>query len=79
MTARTDCSWNAASNASWITITNPVTATQGNGTVYYSVAANPNPGTVRKGSISVAGQSVTISQGTVTTTTTKRIPPGKKK
>ena len=57
VTARTDCSWNAASNNAWITI-NPVTATQGNGTVYYSVAPNPTPGTVRKGSITVAGQSV---------------------
>jgi C1A family cysteine protease len=76
--ARTDCSWSASSNASWISV-GQVTATQGNGTVYYSVAPNPTPGTVRKGSITVAGQSVSISQGTATTTTTKKVPPGKKK
>jgi len=78
VTARADCKWSAVSNASWITI-GLVTATQGPGTVNYSVASNPNPGTVRKGSITVSGQSVTISQGTVTNTTTKKIPPGKRK
>jgi hypothetical protein len=79
VTARTDCSWSASSSASWITITNPVTATQGNGTVYYSVAPNPTPGTVRKGAITMAGQSVTVSQGTTITPTTRKTPPGKKK
>ena len=77
VTARTDCTWNAVDNASWITI-GPVTATQGPGTVNYSVATNPTPGTVRKGSITVAGQSVTVSQGTATPTI-KKIPPGKKR
>jgi hypothetical protein len=74
VTARVDCSWNAVSNAAWITI-GSVTAIQGNGMVNYSVAANPHPGTVRKGSITVAGQSVAISQGTAI----KKVPPGKKK
>jgi C1A family cysteine protease len=63
VTARADCSWQAVSNASWITI-DQVTASLGNGTVYYSVAPNPNPGTVRKNSITVAGQSFTVNQGT---------------
>ena len=74
VTARTDCSWNTATNNDWITISSPVTATFGSGTVSYRVAANPAPGTVRNGSINVAGQSVTISQGTATTT--KKTAPG---
>jgi C1A family cysteine protease len=65
ITARADCSWSAVSNNDWITI-DQVTASLGNGTVYYSVAPNPTPGTARKGSITVASQSVTISQGTTT-------------
>jgi C1A family cysteine protease len=78
VTARVDCTWNAGSNASWISI-GQVTGTQGNGTVYYSVEPNPTPGTVRKSSITVAGQSVTVSQGSTTTTTTRKTPPGKRK
>jgi C1A family cysteine protease len=74
VTARTDCTWNAVSNASWITI-GQVTATQGSGTVYYSVAANTTTAS-RTGTLSVAGQSVTISQVGTTTTTTKKTPPG---
>ena len=76
VTARADCSWNAVSNASWITI-DRVTAAQGNGTVYYSVAANTTTSS-RKGTLSVAGQSVTISQSATadTTPTTKKTPPG---
>jgi C1A family cysteine protease len=70
VTARADCSWNAGSNNSWITI-DQVTASLGNGTVYYSVAPNPTPGTARKGSITVATQSVTVSQGTTTNNTAK--------
>ncbi len=65
VTAGANCSWNAVSNASWITISQ-VTASHGNGTVYYSVAPNPTSGTARKGSITIAGQSFTVSQGTTT-------------
>jgi len=75
VTARTDCTWNAASSASWINISQ-VTATKGNGTVYYSVAANTTTSS-RKGTLTVAGQSVAISQAAATdTTTTKKTPPG---
>jgi len=70
VTARADCSWNAVSNNDWITV-DQVTASQGNGTVYYSVATNPTPGTVRKGSITVAGQSFTVNQGTATNNTAR--------
>jgi hypothetical protein len=54
------CSWTAASNnTSWITITSGTSGT-GNGTVNYSVAANT--GATRTGSITVAGQTFSISQ-----------------
>jgi C1A family cysteine protease len=71
VTAAANCSWNAVSNNSWITVTQ-VTATQGNGTVYYSVAPNPTPGTVRNGSITVAGQPFAVTQGTATKVTPTR-------
>ena len=54
------CSWSAASNNNWITISQ-VTAGNGNGTVYYRVAAN-RAATTRTGSITVAGQRLIISQ-----------------
>jgi C1A family cysteine protease len=77
--AGANCAWNSVSNAAWITI-GKVTATQGNGTVYYSVAPNTTS-TSRQSSISVAGQSITISQNAAasTTPTTKKTPPGSAK
>jgi hypothetical protein len=60
VTANNNGPWTAVSNATWITITQ-VTATQGNGQVYYSVTSNPTS-TSRQGSIIVAGQSFSISQ-----------------
>jgi len=53
------CSWTAASNDSWITITSGGGGT-GNGTVNYSVAANP--GTPRTGTMFIAGQIFTVTQ-----------------
>jgi len=59
------CAWTAASNSAWITIT---TITQvisgvngpGSGTVNYSVAANT--GAARTGTMTIAGQSCTVTQ-----------------
>jgi uncharacterized protein (UPF0248 family) len=59
VTATTGCSWTAAANNSWITITGGTSGT-GNGNVSYSVAANT--GGSRSGTITVAGQTFTISQ-----------------
>ncbi len=59
VSAGTGCGWTAASNASWITITNGSNGS-GNGTVNYSF--NTNPGPARTGTLSVAGQTFTISQ-----------------
>jgi hypothetical protein len=54
------CSWTAASNASWITITSGSSST-GSGTVAYSVAANTT-GSLRTGTMTVAGSIITVTQ-----------------
>ena len=54
------CNWSAASNASWISISSGSAGT-GNGVVVYSVAANL-AASVRTGTMTVAGQTVTITQ-----------------
>ena len=54
------CSWTAASNASWITITSGSSVT-GSGTVTYSVAANTT-GSTRTGTMTVAGSTITVTQ-----------------
>ncbi|MFM8441272.1 MAG: BACON domain-containing protein, partial [Acidobacteriota bacterium] len=53
------CSWTAASNNTWITVTSGSSGT-GSGTVGYSVAANT--GTSRSGTITAGGQTFTINQ-----------------
>jgi hypothetical protein len=55
------CSWQAASQTQWITITAGSTGI-GNGLVNYSVAANAT-GKSRKGSIIVAGKTFAVKQG----------------
>ena len=54
------CGWSASSNASWVTIMSGGQGT-GNGTINYSVAANPGS-TARSGQITVQGQVHTINQ-----------------
>ncbi len=61
VTTTAGCAWTAASNDSWITVTSGATGT-GNGTVGYSVAANS--GADRTGTITIAGQTFTITQVT---------------
>jgi hypothetical protein len=55
----TGCSWTAVSNNAWITITSGSSGVDG-GTVTFSVA--PNTGPAQVGSITVAGNTVTINQ-----------------
>ena len=57
------CNWTAASNSPWITITSGSSGA-GNGTVNFTAAANT--GAVRVGSITVAGQTVTVNQPAAT-------------
>ncbi|MBL8167193.1 MAG: putative Ig domain-containing protein [Acidobacteria bacterium] len=59
VTAGSGCDWTAVSQAPWISITSGASGT-GNGSVSYSVAANP--GLARNGTITVAGYSFSISQ-----------------
>jgi len=52
-------SWTASTTASWITITGPASGA-GNGTVSFTVAANT--GAARSGTLTINGQTFTISQ-----------------
>ncbi|MCI0339507.1 MAG: hypothetical protein L0226_18190 [Acidobacteria bacterium] len=54
------CSWTAASNESWITITSSGGGS-GNGMVNFTVAANPGI-SPRAGTITIAGRSLTVTQ-----------------
>lgn len=53
------CSWTAASNAAWITLAD--TGGTGSGAVAFQVAANPSKFS-RTGTLTVAGQTVSITQ-----------------
>ncbi len=65
-----DCSYSAVSNNSFITIVSGASGT-GNGTVSYSVAANS--GAARTGTITVGGQTFTISQSAIPTLTINNV------
>ncbi len=54
------CMWTAASNDSWITITSGDSGS-GNGTVEYSLAANPDTSS-RTGTMTIATQTFTVTQ-----------------
>jgi YVTN family beta-propeller protein len=56
---QSNCPWTAVSNDSWITIQSGNSGT-GNGTVYYSV--DQNTGAARTGTITVGGQTFTVTQ-----------------
>jgi len=60
VTAGSTCNWTATSSATWITISSGGSGT-GNGTVNYTVAANTAT-TSRTGTLTVAGQTVTVTQ-----------------
>jgi hypothetical protein len=61
VTTTTGCTWTAVSNAtSWITVTSGASG-DGNGTVKYSVAANPD-NAARSGSLTIGGKPVTVNQ-----------------
>ncbi len=60
VTTQANCAWTATSNASWLTITSGASG-NGSGTVGYSVAAN-TAATQRTGTLTVAGQTFTVTQ-----------------
>jgi uncharacterized repeat protein (TIGR01451 family) len=53
-----NCGWTSTSNANWITITHSSNCC--NGSVYYTVA--PNSGAARTGTMTIAGQTFTVTQ-----------------
>ena len=59
VTTGVGCTWTANSNSGWITVTGGSGGT-GSGTVSYSIA--PNTGPARSGTLTVAGQTVTVNQ-----------------
>ncbi|HEX8288818.1 MAG TPA: BACON domain-containing carbohydrate-binding protein [Pyrinomonadaceae bacterium] len=59
LTAGPGCTWNAASNADWISITGGASG-NGNGTISFSV--QPTSGADRNGTITIAGQTFTVNQ-----------------
>ena len=67
VTAGTGCTWTASTSTTWITMT--VTSGSGNGTAAFTVAAN-TAGTSRSGSVTIAGQTVSVTQAGVTCTYT---------
>lgn len=56
-----ECSWSATTPSTWIQLA-ATTSGQGNGSVPYTVAANPDP-VARQGAIVVGGAQATVSQG----------------
>jgi PKD repeat protein/pimeloyl-ACP methyl ester carboxylesterase len=60
VSAGNGCAWAATENLDWLTITSGSSGT-GNGTVTYSLSANTST-TTRTGSITVAGQTFTVTQ-----------------
>lgn len=65
VTATGSCAWTAVSNSSFITVTSGATGS-GNGSVNFSVAANTTS-TQRTGSITIAGQTFSVTQDGTTT------------
>ncbi|MBF0609290.1 MAG: VCBS repeat-containing protein [Magnetococcales bacterium] len=59
-TPNSSCTWTAASNVSWISITSASSGT-GNGTVNYTVAENTTT-SKRTGTMTIAGQTFTVNQ-----------------
>jgi hypothetical protein len=59
VTANAGCAWTATSNDNWLTVTSGGSGT-GNGATNYLVAANSGP--ARTGTLTVAGQTVTVTQ-----------------
>jgi hypothetical protein len=60
LTAQSDCYWSASSNANWITLNAGSTSGVGSATLQFTVAANAGAG--RTGTLSVMGQTFTVTQ-----------------
>lgn len=71
VTAGPACGWTGVSNDSWITVTGDTGS--GTGVVTYTAAANT--GVARTGTVSVAGQTFTVSQAAAATPCTYAVAP----
>ena len=76
VTAPDGCGWTATSNDSWITISSGNSGS-GNGTVNYSVSANASDFS-RTGTITIAGETFTVTQDGISTSCTSSISPTNK-
>ena len=72
VTAASGCAWTARSSVAWVTVIAGASGT-GNGSVAFSVAANP--GGVRTGTVTVAGQTFTVTQAAAAIACTYAISP----
>jgi hypothetical protein len=68
VTSGAACGWTAVSNVTWITVTAGSSGTS-NGSVGYNVASNSTASS-RTGTLTVAGQTVTVTQPTSLTAPT---------
>ena len=57
VTTSADCAWTTASSSSWLSVT-----AGGNGSAAVTITATPNLGPARTGTVTIAGQAVTIAQ-----------------
>lgn len=57
-----NCAWTAAANADWLSITNPPPPGGGNGPGNVTYAAAANSGAQRTGTLTIAGQTFTVTQ-----------------
>jgi hypothetical protein len=72
VTAASGCAWTASSSVAWFTVIAGASGT-GNGSVAFRVAANP--GGVRTGTVTVAGQTFTVTQAAAAVACTYTISP----
>lgn len=72
VTAGAGCAWTAGRNADWLAITSGANGS-GNGTVGFTVAANQ--GTARTGTLTIAGQTVSVTQAAAPVACTYSISP----
>ncbi len=75
VTASSECSWTAATYANWISVIS--VSSSGNGSVFFSVAANTST-SPRTGTVIIAGRSLTVSQAGATVRITNALASGKK-
>jgi len=75
VTAGSECSWTAATYASWISVMS--VSSSGNGSVFFSVAANPST-SPRTGAVIIAGRSFVVSQAGAAVRIAKALVSGKK-